>query len=119
LLVASLHIRQGAADEAITSIRAAMKYAPVQYRWICHAELGRASLVADRLDAAIPEFETASRIMPGNAQVHYYLAQAYRRAGRKQDAQRETAQFQSLMAQQDPLGVPALRPFATPLPKQQ
>jgi hypothetical protein len=47
--------------------------------------------------------------MGANAQIHFFLAQAYRRAGRKADAQRETAQFEKLKAQEDPLGVPGLR----------
>jgi len=64
--------------------------------------------MADHLEAAIAELETARRLMPGNAQVHFFLAQVYRRAGRQEDAQRETVQFEKLKAQQDPLGVPGL-----------
>jgi tetratricopeptide (TPR) repeat protein len=109
---ASLRIRQGEPDTALPSLRAAMKIVPANYRWICHAELGRASLTADRLDVAVAEFETASRQMPANAQLHFFLAQAYRRSGRKEDAQRETAEFDKLKLQQDPLAVPTLRPFS-------
>lgn len=109
---ASLKIRQGEPDAAVTSLRAALKMVPSNYRWICHAELGRASLTADRVDVAIQEFGTASRQMPVNAQLRFYLAQAYRRAGRKEDAQRESVEFERLKVQQDPLGVPALRPFS-------
>lgn len=112
LMVASLYIRQGNAEEALAALAQAIRSAPRHYRWICHAEIGRANLTADRLDAAVSHFETAARQMTGNAQVHYYLSQAYRRAGRKEDAQRESETFQQLMAQQDPLGVPSLRPFA-------
>jgi hypothetical protein len=50
--------------------------------------------------------------MPANAQLHFFLAQAYRRSGRKEDAQRETAEFDKLKLQQDPLAVPTLRPFS-------
>ena len=49
--------------------------------------------------------------MSSNPQVHFFLSQAYRRAGRKTDAQRETAEFEKLKVQQDPLGVGALAPF--------
>ena len=69
-------------------------------------------ITADRLDVAVKEFETATRQMPANAQLHFYLAQAYRRAGRKEDAQRESDAFEKLKVQQDPLAVPALRPFS-------
>jgi len=41
-----------------------------------------------------------------NPQVHFFLSQAYRRAGRKEDAQRETAEFEKLKLRQDPLGMP-------------
>lgn len=110
---ASLKIRQGEPDEALPSLRAAMKLVPPSYRWMCHAELGRANLTADRVDTAIAEFEIAARQMPSNAQLRFFLAQAYRRAGRKEDAQRASAEFEKLQAQQDPLGMPALRPFST------
>jgi tetratricopeptide (TPR) repeat protein len=109
---ASLKIRQGEPDAAVPSLQAAMKLVPSNYRWICHAELGRAGLTADKLDVAVREFEIATRQMPSNAQLHFFLSQAYRRSGRKEDAQRETEQFDKLKVQQDPLGVPALRPFS-------
>ena len=34
------------------------------------------------------------------------MAQAYRRAGRNQDAQKQTLEFEKLKAQQDPAAVP-------------
>jgi len=113
-VIASIHIRQGAAEPAIQSLREAMKIVPAKYRWLSHAELGRANMTADNLDAAIAEFETSLRLMPGNANVHYFLSEAFRRAGRKTDAQRERAEFEKLKVQQDPLAVPSLRPFAYP-----
>jgi len=109
---ASLKIRQGEPDEALVSLRAAMKLVPASYRWMCHAEMGRAHLTADRLEPAIAEFEIAVRQMPRNAQLRFFLAQAYRRAGRTQDAQRASAEFDRLKAQEDPLALPTLRPFS-------
>ena len=113
LVMASIHIRQGTAEPAIQSLREAMKIVPAKYRWLCHAELGRANMTADNLDTAIAEFRTAVRLMPSNANVHYFLSEAFRRAGRKTDAQRERAEFEKLKVQQDPLAVPSLRPFAS------
>jgi tetratricopeptide (TPR) repeat protein len=113
LVIASIHIRQGTAEPAIQSLREAMKIVPAKYRWLCHAELGRANITADNLDTAIAEFQTAVRLMPTNANVHYFLSEAFRRAGRKTDAQRERAEFEKLKVQQDPLAVPSLRPFAS------
>jgi tetratricopeptide (TPR) repeat protein len=109
--IGSLQVRQGSPEAALESLRRAMKVVPARYRWLCHAELGRANMTAGHLEAAIGELETARRLMPGNAQIHFFLAQVYRRAGRKEDAQRETAQFEKLKAQQDPLGVPGLLQF--------
>jgi predicted Zn-dependent protease len=109
--VGSIQVRQGSPETAIESLQRAMKVAPARYRWLCHAELGRANMAADHLEAATAEFETARRLMPGNAQVHFFLSQAYRRAGRKEDAQRETAEFERLKALQDPLGVPGFLQF--------
>jgi tetratricopeptide (TPR) repeat protein len=107
----SLQVRQGSPEEGLAPLRRAMKVVPARHRWLCHAELGRANMTAGHVEAAIGEFETARRLMPGNAQVHFFLAQVYRRAGRKEDAQRETVQFEKLKAQQDPLGVPGLLQF--------
>src|ERR1019366_3231218 len=111
IVIGSLEVRQGKPEEALQSLRRAMKVVPARYRWLCHAASGRANLAADNLEAAIGEFETARRVMPGNAQVRFFLSQAYRRAGRKDDAQREILEFEKLKAQQDPLGVPGLLQF--------
>jgi predicted Zn-dependent protease len=73
--------------------------------------LGRADLDANNADAAIRELETAAGQMPSNANVHFFLAEAYRQAGRKADAEKERTEFEKMKAQQDPLGVPALHPF--------
>src|SRR5260221_150964 len=88
-VIASIHIRQGTAEPAIQSLREAMKIVPVTYRWLCNAELGRANMTPDNLNTAITEFQTAVRLMPSNANVHYFLSEALRRAGRKADAEKE------------------------------
>jgi tetratricopeptide (TPR) repeat protein len=111
LVMASIQIRQGLPEQAIESLNAALKVVPAKYRWLCHTDLGRANLDANNLDAAIRELENAVQQMPSNAHVHFFLAEAYRRAGRKADAERERAEFEKVKVQQDPLGVPALHPF--------
>jgi len=105
IVTGGLYTRQGNPAEGAKLLRAALQNAPARYRWLVHAELGRAEMTAGNLQPATSEFETAVRLMPGNAQVHFFLAQVYRRAGRKDDAARETAAFEKLKAQQDPLGV--------------
>jgi tetratricopeptide (TPR) repeat protein len=109
IMIASLQMRQGAAGEAKESLKQAMKLAPVKYRWLCHAEMGRANLISDNLEGAISELQTALRQSPTYPQVHFLLAQAYRRAGRAEEANKESAEFQKLKVQQDPLGVPSLQ----------
>jgi tetratricopeptide (TPR) repeat protein len=112
VMVSNLSIRQGAPDAAIRAIREAMKIVPAKYRWLCHADLGRANLIADNLETAVTELQTAVKLMPANAQLRFFLAQALRRSGRTEDAQRETAEFQRLKTQEDPLGVATMRPFS-------
>lgn len=111
LVIASIRIRQRAPEKAIESLHAAMKTVPVKYRWLCHLNLGRADLDANDATAAISELESAVRQMPSNANAHFLLAQAYREAGRKADAEREKAEFEKAKVEQDRLGVPALHPF--------
>jgi predicted Zn-dependent protease len=111
LAMASLQMRQGSPEQAIETLNAAMKIVPAKYHWLCHTDLGRANLDANNLAAAIRELENAAGQKPSSANVHFLLAQAYRRAGRKADADREQTAFEKIKAQQDPLGVPALHPF--------
>ena len=111
LVIASIQIRQGAPEQAIESLHAAMKAVPTKYRWLCHMNLGRANLDADNVTAAISELEDAIRQKPSSATAHFVLAEAYRHAGRKADAEREKAEFEKTKVEQDPLGVPALHPF--------
>jgi tetratricopeptide (TPR) repeat protein len=109
IMLASLQMRQGEPDQAKDTLRQAMKIVPPQYRWLCHAEIGRANLNSDNLDGAIAELQTAVRLSPLRSEVHFLLSQAYRRAGRMEEAKKESAEFQKMKVQQDPLGVPSLQ----------
>jgi len=111
ILMSTLRSRQGTPELAIESLREAMKLVPPRYLWLCHAEMGRAYLTSNNATAAVSEMETAVRLDPGNAQVRYLMAQAYRRAGRKDDAQKQTLEFEKLKAQQDPAAVPEYQRF--------
>ena len=53
--------------------------------------LGRALTSADKPAEAIAPLQTAVKLQPENPAAHFYLATAYRHAGRKQDADRELA----------------------------
>ncbi|HEY1217855.1 MAG TPA: tetratricopeptide repeat protein [Bryobacteraceae bacterium] len=111
ILMSTLRIRQGSPELALESLRAVLKLVPPRYLWLCHAEMGRAYLTSDNTAAAIGELETAMRLEPGSPQVRYLVAQAYRRAGRKEDAQKQTLEFERLKAQQDPAAVPEYQRF--------
>jgi predicted Zn-dependent protease len=51
--------------------------------------LGRALLAAEKAADAVPPLEEAARLQPDNPTAHFLLANAYRRAGRQADADRE------------------------------
>jgi tetratricopeptide (TPR) repeat protein len=51
--------------------------------------LGRSLMGANRAAEAVAPLETAAKLQPDNPVVHFNLATAYRRAGRKADADRE------------------------------
>ena len=106
LVTAFLETREGKPERALELAGRAGKLAPASYKWLCDAETGRALLAQDQPEKAVPLFEESVKLQPDNAQTHFYLEQAYRRVGRKADAQRERAEFVRLKSQQDPLSLP-------------
>jgi tetratricopeptide (TPR) repeat protein len=60
--------------------------------------LGRSYLSSEQAEAAIPPLETAAKLQGANPETHFQLATAYRRAGRKADADREFAIHRDLAA---------------------
>lgn len=106
LVAAFLETRQGTPDVAMQMAERARRLAPASYYWLCDAEMGRALLAKDQPEKAVPLFEHAVKLQPDNAQTHFYLEQAYRRVGRKADAQHERDEFLRLKAQQDPNSLP-------------
>lgn len=52
---------------------------------------GRSLIAADRAAEAIAPLETAVKLQPQNPAAHYHLGIAYRRTGRKQDAEQQFA----------------------------
>ncbi len=109
LIAAQLETAQGSPELAMQLLEQASKLAPAGYRWLCEAETGRALLSMDQPTKAIPHFEQSVQLQPTNAQTHFYLEQAYRRDGRKADAQREKAEFARLKANEDPLSLAPAR----------
>jgi len=79
---------------AETLLRAAAKHDPnlaeVQY------QLGELALRRGQTAAATAHFENEVKNSPDSAKAHFSLARAYRRAGRREDAARETAIYDKL-----------------------
>ena len=92
--IAILHLRMGQPDAALEPAREAVRLAPKNL--LCHLALGRTLLALEKLSPAITEFEAALKLDPVYPHTHFYLAQAYRQAGREDDARREQAEFTRL-----------------------
>lgn len=61
-----------------------------------HHILGRALLAAGRAKDSAQELELAQRLAPQSSAIHFHLAAAYRKLGRKDDAQREMDAYVSI-----------------------
>jgi len=112
LVIAFLRIRNGEPEEAIQLAQKAMRLQPARSRWIGHTAVGHAYLSMGQPDKAIPELEIAVRQQPDDSSLHFYLQKAYSQAGRKEDAQREKAEFVRLKAHEDPLSMTGLAGMA-------
>jgi Flp pilus assembly protein TadD len=60
------------------------------------SQLGELALRRGESALAITHLENAARISPESASAHFALARGYRRAGRADDAARETATYEEL-----------------------
>lgn len=90
------YLRRGEPETARPFAEKAATLAPRSFA--ARACLGRVLLEGDEknLPAAIRELEAAVKLAPDSPQVHFSLASAYSKAGRKQDAARERAEFARL-----------------------
>jgi tetratricopeptide (TPR) repeat protein len=64
---------------------------------LAYFELGRALLQQEDSIGAIENLETAKKLAPDHDAVYFQLSQAYRRAGRLQEAARDLATYQRLI----------------------
>lgn len=81
---------------------------------LAHYALGRVLLSTKDFQGSAHELETAKQLAPSSAQVRFQLATAYRRLGRKADAERESAAFEALKDKHEILAVPEDKPMETP-----
>ena len=64
---------------------------------MAYFQLGRALLQMEDTTGAIENLETAKKFVPDHDAVYYQLSQAYRRAGRVQEAARALTDYQKLI----------------------
>lgn len=101
LQAAILHIKAGKPEAAAALAREAIQ---IQSRnGYCYMILGRAYLSMGQVEKAIPVLERGAALARESAQPHFFLARAYRKAGRMADAQREADEFSKLKAKQNPV----------------
>lgn len=62
--------------------------------------LGRVLLELGQIDRAVKELEEGVRLAPSIPEMHFALARAYSRAGRRQDADREREIFKAIQDKQ-------------------
>ena len=110
LSISYLETKQDHPELGLRAAEKARQSAPDAYRWLCDAEMGRALLAMDQPEKAVPLFEESARLKADNARTHFYLAKAYRKVGRKADAEKQDAEFMRLGAEQDPAAFPGSAP---------
>lgn len=94
-----LKLKQGEADDTLPLAREAVKLAPDYF--LAHNALGRTLLAAGQTATAIQELQTAVRLEPQSPENHFDLAEAYRAAGKKIEAEKEQAEFSRIKKQRE------------------
>ena len=88
-------LSQGQLPESVALLREVVKAMP-DYE-MGYFELGRALLQQEDTAGAIENLETAKKLAPDHDAVYFQLSQAYRRAGRVQEAGTALASYQKLI----------------------
>ncbi len=91
LQIALEYLRQGKPAEALPLAERAAKRAPDFFT--SRKALGRAFLETGDIERAIQELELGVQLAPADREMHFSLARAYSRAGRKEDAARAQREF--------------------------
>jgi tetratricopeptide (TPR) repeat protein len=98
--------------EALPLAEKAVQLAPKMFA--ARNVLGRVLLELAQVERAIQELEAGVRLAPTSPEMHFALARAYTRAGRKEDAGRERETFKRLQDQYDQQRRDALRTGTAP-----
>lgn len=100
LELALLLLKQGETEDATSQthavqlLRAAAKHDPTLAE--PQIQLGELALRRGEIKLALQHLQNAVKLSPDNARAHFSLARAYRRAGRNEEAAKETALFDEL-----------------------
>lgn len=92
--IAFEYLKRGEPEIAEPYARRCLKLDPKSF--ISHSTLGRVLVDLDKLDEGIKELETARQLAPDSPQTRFVLGTAYRRAGRRDEAAKEMAEFERL-----------------------
>lgn len=93
------YLKRDQYNDALPLAEKAVQLAPKLYA--ARNVLGRLLLELGQIDRAVKELEEGVRLAPSSPEMHFALARAYTRAGRKEDANRERELFKKLQEQYD------------------
>jgi tetratricopeptide (TPR) repeat protein len=88
------YLKRDQFNEALPLAEKAVQLAPKLFA--ARNVLGRVLLEQGEVDRSIKELEEGVKLAPSSPEMHFALARAYTRAGRKEDAARERATFKKL-----------------------
>jgi len=94
------YLKRGQYTDALPLAERAVQLEPKMYP--ARNVLGRVLLELDQIDRSIKELEEGVRLAPNIPEMHFALARAYTRAGRKPDADRERELFKKLQEKYRP-----------------
>ena len=92
--IAFEHLKRRDYDTALPLAEKSVELMPKMYA--ARNVLGRVLLELGQTERAISELEIGVRLAPESPEMHFALARAYARAGRKQDAANENEIFKKL-----------------------
>ncbi len=98
LQIAFEYLKRDQYSDALPLAEKAVELAPKFYA--ARNVLGRVLLELGQVDRSIKELEEGVRLAPSSPEMHFALARAYTKAGRKEEANRERATFKKLQDEQ-------------------
>jgi tetratricopeptide (TPR) repeat protein len=99
------YLKRDQYNDSLPLAERAVQLAPKMYP--ARNVLGRVLLELGQVDRSVKELEEGIRLAPSSPEMHFALARAYTRAGRKQEADREREIFKQLQEKYNQQGNPA------------